>query len=275
MKAQRRSLRPRGFTLIEVLVAMTLTGIVVAGTLKALTAQKKFYARQARILDARHALRATTTILASEFREASAADGDLFAIADDSVALRSTVGFAVVCGVHGGSGQLSLNRVSGHFQLEAADSVLVFVENTPGESDDTWRVLAVNSISVPGPNCERATATAQRVVNVVGSLSGIWIGAPLRLFRPYVFRLYELDNRWWLGRRNRAAGFIDYPVAGPLAPPADNGLQMTFFQQDGSTTLVPSLVVRVSISVRSPTYRSLTDPDYRDLSTSAFLRNDG
>ena len=35
-------LRSRGFTIVEVLVAMTLTGIVVAGTLRALTAQKKF-----------------------------------------------------------------------------------------------------------------------------------------------------------------------------------------------------------------------------------------
>ncbi len=115
----------------------------------------------------------------------------------------------------------------------------------------------------------------ERVVNLSGSFAGIWVGAPLRLFRPYVFRLYELDNRWWLGRRNRAAGNTDYPVAGPLAPPAANGLQMTFFQQDGSTTLVPAQVVRVNISVRAPTYRSLSDPDYRDLSTSAFLRNDG
>ncbi len=275
MKARRRSGQPRGFTLIEVLVAMTLTGIVVAGTLKALTAQRKFYARQARILDARHALRASTTLLASEFREASAAGNDLYAIAADSVALRSTVGFAVVCGVHGGSGQLSLIRVSGHFQLEAADSVLVFVENTPGESDDAWRVLSVSGISVSGAGCQLAGAVPERVVNLSGSFAGIWVGAPLRLFRPYVFRLYELDNRWWLGRRNRAAGNTDYPVAGPLAPPAANGLQMTFFQQDGSTTLVPAQVVRVNISVRAPTYRSLSDPDYRDLSTSAFLRNDG
>ncbi len=254
---------------------MTLTGIVVAGTLKALTAQRKFYARQARILDARHALRATTTILASEFREASATGNDLYAIAGDSVALRSTVGFAVVCGVHGGSGQLSLTRVSGHFQLEAADSALVFVENTPAENDDVWRVLPVGGISVSGPGCQLAGATQERVINTSGSLADIWVGAPLRLFRPYVFRLYELDNRWWLGRRNRAAGFTDYPVAGPLAPPTDNGLQMTFYQQDGSPTLNPSLVVRVNISVRAPTYRSLTDPDYRDLSTSTYLRNDG
>ena len=63
-----KSLRPtgvRGYTIAEVIVAMVLTGLVVAGTLRALTAQKRFYARQARILDARHAMRAVTTILSS------------------------------------------------------------------------------------------------------------------------------------------------------------------------------------------------------------------
>ena len=134
----RRSLRSHGFTLVEVLVAMTLTGIVVAGTLKALSAQNKFYARQARILEARHAMRASATILSSEFREASATGGDLYAIASDSVALRSTVGFAIVCGVDAGGGSMSLAYASGHFRLDAADSVLVFVENGPaaGNSPD-------------------------------------------------------------------------------------------------------------------------------------------
>jgi len=270
----RRLSRSRGFSLIEVLVAMTLTGIVVAGTLRALTAQKKFYARQARILEARHAMRASATILTSEFREASATGGDLYAIAADSVALRSTVGFAVVCGINVGSGTLSLLRVSGHFRLEAADSVLVFVENAPSDADDVWRALPVASISTGAPSCDSGQA-ADRVVSITGSLSGIWVGAPLRLFRPYVFGLFEMNGKWWLGRRNRGSGPDYVPVAGPLAPPGDLGLQLDYYRQDGVATANPSQVSRVTIGVRAPTDRTLTDPAYRDLSTSTYLRNDG
>ena len=269
----RRPLRSHGYTLIEVLVAMTLTGIVVAGTLKALTAQKKFYARQARILEARHAMRASATILSSEFREASATGGDLYAIASDSVALRSTVGFAVVCGVSAGGGSISLAYASGHFRLDAADSVFAFVENSPADGDDTWRALQVLSISTSGPSCDSGAA-ADRVVVVTGNLSGIWVGAPLRLFRPYVFGLFELNGRWWLGRRNRGAGPDYVPVAGPLAPPGDLGLQLVYYRRDGTIAVTPNQVVRVNIDVRAPTFKSLTDPAYRNLGTSTYLRND-
>jgi prepilin-type N-terminal cleavage/methylation domain-containing protein len=270
----RRLARSRGFTLVEVLVAMTLTGIVVAGTLRALTAQKKFYARQTRILQARHAMRASTTILVSELREVSATGGDLYAIGPDSVAFRSTVAFGIVCDVNGTSGTLSLVLTSGRFVLEAGDSLLVFVENGPGDLDDAWRALPVNSISTTGPDCASGTP-ADRVVNATGDFTGIWNGAPVRLFRPYVFGLFEMDGRWWLGRRNRASGEAYVPVAGPLAPPADGGLQLTYYQADGMTTSNPALVNRVSITVKAPTDRTLTDPAYRSLSTGAYLRNNG
>lgn len=269
----RFPLRSRGFTLIEVLVAMTLTGIVVAGTLRALSAQKRFYARQARILAARHAMRASTTILASEFREVSAAGGDLYFLADDSVGLRSTVGFGIACAVDAGGGVLSLSHVSGHFRIEGGDSVLVYVENGRRETDDWWLATDVVSITTSGPLCDQGEV-ADWHVTVSGSLVGVWVGAPVRLFRPYVYALFEMDGRWWLGRRNRASGSGYVPVAGPLAPPADDGLELVYYDTlSRLPTSDPSLVGRIEINVRAPTFRSLTDPAYRDLGTSTYLRN--
>jgi prepilin-type N-terminal cleavage/methylation domain-containing protein len=265
----------RGFTLVEVLVAMTLTGILVAGTLQALTAQKRFYARQSRILDARHAMRASTTILSSELREASATGGDLYAIASDSVALRSTVGFGVACSVTvGANSVISLTHVSGHFNTTAGDSVLVFVENGPSNSDDAWQAFLVSSITTSGPDCASGRAL-ERAVTVAGDLTGVWVGAPVRLFRSYAFGLFEADDRWWLGRRDRSPGFDYVPVAGPLAPPAEGGLQLTYYGPGNVQTWNRFEVVRVDISVRAPTYRSLTDPGYQSLSTGTYLRNDG
>jgi len=270
----RRSPYSRGYTLIEVLVAMTLTGIVVAGTLKALTAQKKFYARQARILDARHAMRASATILTSELRELSASGGDVYTIGPDSIAIRSTVAFGVVCNVDAGTGRLSLQHVSGHMRLEASDSALVFVEGTPLFADDSWRALPVTGITVFGPACASGPA-ATKVVTVNGNVADVKIGSPLRLFRPYVYGLYQLEGYWWLGRRNRTSGFPHIPVAGHLAPPGSQGLALVYRDSLGAPTNVASEVARVDITIRAPTYRSQTDPDYRELSTSAHLRNDG
>lgn len=267
----RRLIRSRGFTLVEVLVAMTLTGIVVAGTLRALSAQKKFYARQARILSARHAMRASATVLTSELREVSPPGGDLYAFGSDSVAFRSTVGFGIVCGLNEANGTLSLRHVSGHFTMDGADSLLVFVENGPENDDDAWRILPVVGIAASGPSCGSGSAP-ERVVTITGTLGGVWEGAPVRLFRPYVFGLFQMDERWWLGRRNRGSG--DYvPVAGPLAPPEDGGLRLTYYTPNNVPTTDPALVSRVAISVKAPTDRTLTDPDYRMLSTSTHLRN--
>ncbi len=265
----------RGFTLVEVLVAMTLTGIVVAGTLRALSAQKKFYARQARILDARHAMRASATILASELREVSAAGGDLLAIGSDSVAIRSTVGFAVACAVNAGASQLSLTEVSGHFRLADADSILLFVENGIDDGDDTWRALHITGLSPGGPACAWGDP-ADMVATINGSLSGVWIGAPVRLFQPYVYGLYqEGDGRSWLGRKEAAPAAVYIPVAGPLAPADSGGLVFTFYDAAGAPTTNRFNVARVDIQVRAPTFRSLEEPDYRTLSTSTYLRNDG
>jgi hypothetical protein len=259
---------------VEVLVAMTLTGIVVAGTLRALSAQKKFYARQARILDARHAMRAAVTIISSELREVSGAGGDFYTIASDTVAFRSTVGFGIACAVNVGAGQLSLEFVSGHFRLEAGDSILVYVENGRRDSDDFWTVAVVNSIDTSGPACAHAGA-ADLHVNTTGSLSGIWVGAPVRLFRPYEYGLFEMEGVFWLGRRNLATTDDYTPVAGPLAPPTDGGLEIKYYDSAGVETNDPTAVTRVDIMVRAPTYRSIYEPDYRELSTSTYLRNDG
>jgi hypothetical protein len=251
---------------------MTLTGIVVAGTLRALSAQKKFYARQARILAARHAMRATATILSAELRETSSSGGDVYTIGVDSLAIRSTVGFGVACAVNVGAGTLALTVTSGHFRLETADSILVYVENGLTDADDTWTALPVFGISPTGPSCAWGNS-ADLQLTVGGSLAGTWVGAPVRFFRPYAYGIFEMNGTYWLGRRNRASA-IYVPVAGPLAPPSQGGLELTYYDyQTRLPTLDPGRIGRVDVTVRSPTYRSLSDPDYKEMSTSVYLRN--
>jgi hypothetical protein len=220
-------------------------------------------------------MRASLTILASELRDVSATGGDLYAIAPDSVVIRSTVGFAVACAVDAGTSQLSLTEVSGHFSLANADSMLVFVENGLDDADDAWRALHVTGLSTSGPGCAWGDA-AEMVATVNGSLNGIWTGSPVRLYQPYTYGLYqESDGRHWLGRKQYAAAASYVPVAGPLAPAGSAGLVLDYYDAAGVPTTNRLDVARVDIKVSAPTYRSLEEPDYRDLRTSVYLRNDG
>jgi hypothetical protein len=52
-------------------------------------------------------------------------------------------------------------------------------------------------------------------------------------------------------------------------------LELGYYTGSGVETSDPTLVARVVITVRAPTDRTLTDPDYRMLSTSTHLRNGG
>ena len=150
----------------------------------------------------------------------------------------------------------------------------MFVENGMATSDDTWRTLEVTNLTTTGPTCVWGGA-ADLHITVNGSLNGVWVGSPVRLYQPYIYGIYaEADGRSWLGRRTYSFTSTYVPVAGPLAPADSGGLQLTYYDQAGAVTTIPAQVRRVDIVVRAPTYRSAVEPDYHQLSTSAYVRND-
>lgn len=85
----------RGFTLVEALIALTISGIVATALVSLLIGQSRFYERTDDQLNAEQVAQATFDLLSTEIRMAGATD--LLAAEADSLAFRYDVLQAVVC----------------------------------------------------------------------------------------------------------------------------------------------------------------------------------
>ncbi|UCF18861.1 MAG: prepilin-type N-terminal cleavage/methylation domain-containing protein [Gemmatimonadota bacterium] len=266
-----------GHTLVEILLVIALFSLVTAAVYSVLIGQRRFYATHVQAADTRDAVRVATEVLSVELRGLGPKVGDLYAIAADSVALRSATGIGVVCGVSGSV--VSLWLVSGVFGDLSGDSALVFLENDPRTAlDNAWVSLGISAITHHPRNGRCADGRSPEVELALSStMAGVTVGSPLRGFRPYVYKLYRGgDGYWWLGQRLRGGRM--QPLAGPFVSPGDGGLKFEYLTSVGSPALEPGEVsqVRFAVEARSlrPIPRAQGPGPYRDtLSAVVFLRN--
>src|SRR5437879_11747512 len=87
----------RGFTLIELMIALVLLGLVSAAVYKVLVNNQRVYLAQTQTIDLQQNIRAAAAILPAEFRELDAADGDITAMGPDSPRMRATQQLPVPC----------------------------------------------------------------------------------------------------------------------------------------------------------------------------------
>src|SRR5437879_10390659 len=101
----------RGFTLIELMIALVLLGLVSAAVYKVLVNNQRVYLAQTQTIDLQQNIRAAAAILPAEFRELDAADADIQAMTATSVRIRGMRELAFVCAtpvLAGGRGQIVL-----------------------------------------------------------------------------------------------------------------------------------------------------------------------
>lgn len=247
------SVRPSvpGFTIVELCVTLLVGTIILGATYAVMVSQQRFFARQTQVQDHQEGLRAAAAILGAELRQASAVGGDFLAIAPDSFVLRTPVGFGVVCAVNLPKSRLAIRWMAGR-RWETSDSTLLFVDHEPGAADDEWQARKIVSQESPtGDACAYGDrADARVVLDAVGD--GVRVGAQLRPFRWYVYRLYAQDGRLWLGRRAFSdAGFTR--LVGPLVGPGSS-LELSYLDADASPTLDPERVASVGFSVRTVSF---------------------
>lgn len=219
LRASGRS-RPRkdhGFTLVEVLLALVVAGVLAAGMYKLLLDQNRFYGEMSDRSYAEETLRASADLAATELRMTTS--GDVLAAESDSLAVRSDVLRAYVCHVTSGDAvyfyvteEVADAALSGSRGTAYSDPFAEAYEYDPGfDATGTASSTAQSECEARGAPSGEA-ADRYRLKTWSGALDPPEPGATLRIYRElsYFFAPSEIGDGLALWRN-------EGELAGPYA----------------------------------------------------------
>jgi len=125
--------RSAGFSLVEAIVALTISTVIVMLVSSTFLAQNRFYAQQLQRVSAHDNARTMTEMIAADLRSASA--GSMIAAEPDWFIVRSPIGIAVVCGTSG-PGRVSVHLEGGASLVDSEDFSGFAVRN---DTTGAWR----------------------------------------------------------------------------------------------------------------------------------------
>lgn len=240
-----------GFTLAEFLVVAVLGSIVVLAAHRVLVNNLRAFTIVSAEVRTREPIRAAAEVLRGELREISPVQGDLVAMAPDSLVIRGMRKFGVTCSATvGGTSYLNVARIGDWFS--AGDSIVVLADNDVRlASDDQWLKAVVGSVDTT-LTCGAGRA-AQRLglpgTLVAMTADSVRQGAPVRAFTHFWFGLVHDGDQWFLARRE--PGGSAEPMVGPLDGPSTPGLRFQYFDAMGAVATTPTDVARIDITLRS------------------------
>jgi type II secretory pathway pseudopilin PulG len=264
--------RRLGVTLVELVVAITLFGVVATLMLSVLRDQQRFHVGALQIIDTKRTGHQAVDLLYGELRGASGAD--LYAITDSSITFRTTHGGSAICALDSSRTSLTLPPaptaegpgLSTFLAMpRAGDSLLVFDPgDAPTAEDDRWRSHVLTADPGGGLCPLRPFGLATRAVaagiglTVAPALTAsVLVGSPVRFFRPASYSLYRSTGaEWMLGYSTCAAGTcsVRQPLSGPYLPFASGGaggVAFRYFDALGGPTSDRSRIARVDVAVRA------------------------
>jgi len=267
----------RGFTTVELMVALVLLGVISGGIATLLRRQRRFFTNAASLVEQRISLRDATGILPGELRALSPAGGDVIAFSDSALEIHATIGAAILCDTlpTGDALALAPARESGAVissfttAPQAGDVAVVYDGGTPGPRDDRWIPLGIAStasstaVCATSPFVSAADASLPRTVLRLASgtrvAPTVLPGAFVRVLRRVRYRFYRSGaGEWYLGYAewDGSAYGVVQPVSGPFAPYSRrgaSGVWLRYFDRDGAELFAASdapRIARIDVAVR-------------------------
>lgn len=286
------NLTRRGVTLVELLIALVLLGIVSAALYRVLVNNQRVYQSQTQHIDLQQNIRAAVTMLPADLRELDATDGDIQAMSATAITIRAMRYLGILCTPPAlgaaTTGVPMILRRSPFWGVRdintTTDSLFIYYEGDPNSrKDDDW-ALARPTVTAAAL-CPDATAGIAVTIdfanipsdlpNVTGAIPN---GAPVRGFEAVTYQLFynDPDTSYYIGIRS--GGGALQPIIGPVLR---NGLEFAYYDSTGVVTADRDRVARIDITVRGKTPQpvraaagapALTNA-VDSVSTSVALRN--
>jgi prepilin-type N-terminal cleavage/methylation domain-containing protein len=282
-RLMRRAVRA-GYSLVEVLVVMTILGIVGAALTRVMIKAQQSHKDADKMNGGRRELRSGATLLPSEFRSISSAGGDIMAMSESEMVLRAAIGTSIACAIdpvartYVDIPPLNLAKhtlTSWYTQPLAGDTLFIYNENIlKGSEDDKWEKYAIQSVATSAGYCvgapytdisQDAGKTRYRLTLVTPPAlpDSVKVGAVIRFTRPMKYHLHTgswtepylslVEFREGLWREETAiAGPFRTVAAGDASP---RGLQFRYFDSTGVRLMPPGVdstrVSRVDVYLRT------------------------
>lgn len=279
-------MRRHGFTLVEMLVAMVIFGLVAASINKIFSAQQRLAVAQVEQASVQSNVRSGSAIIAGELWELAsdaAGSSDIVAFDAGGLTYRAMRSLGLACQV---SRTQTRIRTSPLYQYRSIvpgqDSLLLWVEGDPDiSSDDRWLRLSITAVS-NGSSCGGSPAialTTSAIDTLTTPLSYIVADAPIRTYETMELRAVMEGTQNWLGARSVSGGEPTVkPVAGPVIA---NGVRFAYLDSLGATTAVAGRIrsIRISLygesdrAVRAVSNPTVVQPIQDSLITTVTLRN--
>ena len=238
--------RRAGFTLVETMIVVVLGAVVMGSIYQMIVIQEKSTRHQYAVISTSDATQTALAIMANDLREISAADSDVVAVDSTSITFRALRKTGIVCRKGALNTWIDVWEMGAPFV--AGDSILVYEEgaNTSSPNDDRWIRMAVSVAGAGSTNNPCATnplgvTNTRRLTVASAPFANVTVGTLVRSFQPTGYRL--VDNGEF-GQLMRTENGVETAIIDQLAPEAEGGLRMRFFDSTGVAIPLNNLTTR-------------------------------